>query len=108
MDKYLVLYTEEVSHNCSRYDVRRNEHFDDLDKAMTYITKLKAFGKEWDSEFLALLAVKEIPVDISEDKIEFLREEERLREKARKDAWKCEQEEDEKAELERLKEKYET
>lgn len=107
MEKYLVVYEEIKYYNCYRFNEIKHEHFDDLDKAIEYITMLEAFGEEWDSSFDCLLEVKEIPVDIPASEIEKLREKKRQSDEERMEKHNAEIEEMERERLKELKEKYE-
>ena len=106
--KYLVIYTERDYDGPWGYsDILQNDYYDDLERAKRYISYLKAFEKEQGFKFISFVEVKEIPVVISDSEIERLREEQRLedeKEKRRHEVWI---EECERADLKRLKEKYE-
>ena len=75
MKKYLVIYEEKDSLNG---EVIRYDDFDDLTKAIEWITDIEAFGEVWDTRFISLLETKEVPVNISDSKIKLLREKKRL------------------------------
>jgi hypothetical protein len=108
MEKYLVIYTEKEYDGDCGYDVLlRNDGYDDIEKAKKYIAFLKAFEKERGFKSISLVEVKEIPVVIPDSEIEILREEQRLKDEENQREAKDKVREWERAQLKRLKEKYE-
>ena len=107
MKKYLVIYEQEENYNYSRTWVDKNKYFDELDEALEYITKLKAFGKSWRVDFSYLIETKEIPVNIPQAEIQKFRDAEKQRKEERKKQIECQKEVVERSQLKRLKEKYE-
>ena len=108
MKKYLVIYTEKEYDGDCGYDILlRNDNFNDIEKVKNHIAYLKAFEKERGFKFISVLEVKEISVAISDSEVERHQEEQRQRDEEEKRKDKAWIQECERANLKRLKEKYE-
>jgi hypothetical protein len=106
--KYLVVYTEKEYDGDCGYDILlRNDDFNDIEKVKNHIAYLKAFEKERGFKFISVLRVKEISIVVLDSEIEKHREEQRLKDEENQREAKDKVREWEKAQLKRLKEKYE-